>query len=276
MVLQAERYNGGYQQQNYSAYQGSNGGYNAYKRVTEYSTPYTGSFQVSTYPLNHGPHNQSGWSSGGDHYGAANHHLGGGTGVPVKPNVSTYENSYYDNSYPHGNSNHHESPLHQSNGGYENSHGSYNQSHGNSHCQDHGGSDHQGYGSPHKQSHSNPHQQGYGNPNQGHNNPHQHQGYGSLSKQGHNSPKHQDYGSTHNQGYNNPHQQHLGSPHGDQGHESHDGFGKTSGFGGGVYTHQINKLTHGHNNNTYGTYGPNPSGYDKPYWIVKGLDDDDE
>ncbi|KAD2803958.1 hypothetical protein E3N88_37335 [Mikania micrantha] len=199
MVLQAERYNGGYQQQSYSAYQGSNGGYNAYKSVTEYSTPYTGSFQASTYPLNHGPPNQSGWSSGGDHYGTANHHFGGGTGVPVKPTIGTYESSYYDNSYPHGNSNNYGSPLHQSNGGHENPHGSYNQSHGNSHR----------------------------------------------------------------------------SPHGDQGQGSHDGFGKTSGFGGGVYTHQINKLTHGHNSNTYGTYGHNPSGYDKPYWIVKGLDDDE-
>ncbi|KAJ0544890.1 hypothetical protein HanIR_Chr08g0343541 [Helianthus annuus] len=124
MVLQTERYNGGYQQQSYSSYQGPHGGYSNFQGVTEYTSPYSGSFQVPSYPSSHGPHHQSGWSSGGDYYGhGTNHYSGGGMIAPVKPITNGYESSYYENSYSHGNSNNHGSPNHHGGHGSPDQHG---------------------------------------------------------------------------------------------------------------------------------------------------------
>ncbi|KAK9063480.1 hypothetical protein SSX86_017350 [Deinandra increscens subsp. villosa] len=171
MVLETERYNGGYKHQNYSAYQGPTGSYNSYEGVTEYTHPNSGPFQGSTYPSNHGSHLQSGWSTGSDHYGnGAGHYPGGNMGGPIKPTIDGYGSSYYENSYAHGNSNSHGNPHHQ---GHVNSHG-------------------QGYGSPHHQGHGSPHHQGHGSPHhQGHGSPHGHgQSHGSPygQGQGHGSP----------------------------------------------------------------------------------------
>ncbi|KAJ0895904.1 hypothetical protein HanRHA438_Chr08g0328511 [Helianthus annuus] len=160
MVLQTERYNGGYQQQSYSSYQGPHGGYSNFQGVTEYPSPYSGSFQVPSYPSSHGPHHQSGWSSGGDYYGhGANHYSGGGMIAPVKPITNGYESSYYENSYSHGNSNNHGSPHHQGHGspnhhGHGSPHGQDHQGHGSLHHQGHGSSPHglgktQGFGDQH-------------------------------------------------------------------------------------------------------------------------------
>ncbi|KAI3730883.1 hypothetical protein L1987_62062 [Smallanthus sonchifolius] len=300
MVLQTERYNGGYPQQSYSTYQGPTGSYNNFQGVTDYTFPYSGPFQVSTYPLNHGPNHQSGWSTSGDCYenGArANHHYPYPMVALLKPTYgsSYYERSYtYENSYPQGNSKSHGSPHHQD---YENPYS-------------------QGYESPHHQSHGSPYSHAHGSPH--------HQSHGSPDGQGHESPHHQGHGSTHGQGHESPHQQGSGNSY---------GLGKT-GFGGAI-TNQINKLTHGYKNygssslnnghnpsvlnhgnpqsqghgnphnqghgsphslekthsfggaitkhDNYGSgspnYGHNPSGfnhgYQQPSWTLKGLDDDE-
>ncbi|KAF5793624.1 hypothetical protein HanXRQr2_Chr08g0318581 [Helianthus annuus] len=270
MVLQTERYNGGYQQQSYSSYQGPHGGYSNFQGVTEYPSPYSGSFQVPSYPSSHGPHHQSGWSSGGDYYGhGANHYSGGGMIAPVKPITNGYESSYYENSYSHGNSNNHGSPHHQGHGS-PNHHG-----HGSPH-----GQDHQGHGSLHHQGHgSSPHglgkTQGFGgaitNQINKLTNGYTNYGSGSPNNHGHGPNNHGGHGSpNHHGGHGSPDQHGHGSPYGP---------GKPQGFGGAI----INKMTHGHN--TYGSGSPNfghsPSGFNhgypqhQPTWTVKALEDDD-
>ncbi|KAJ9554381.1 hypothetical protein OSB04_018426 [Centaurea solstitialis] len=69
MVLQTERYPGGYQQQSYDAYQGPNGNFSSFQGVTQNSSPYSAYPQASTYPSPHAPQNQFGRPSGGDYYG---------------------------------------------------------------------------------------------------------------------------------------------------------------------------------------------------------------
>ncbi|GJT47106.1 hypothetical protein Tco_0955821 [Tanacetum coccineum] len=49
MVLQTERYPGGYHQNNYSAYQGPNGSYSNFQDVAEQTTPYSGYPNMSSY-----------------------------------------------------------------------------------------------------------------------------------------------------------------------------------------------------------------------------------
>ncbi|KAI3730884.1 hypothetical protein L1987_62063 [Smallanthus sonchifolius] len=129
-------------QQSYSAYQGPAGGYNNFQGVTDYTPPYSGSFQGPTYPSSHGQHHQSGWSSGSDYYGnGAGQYPSGGTVVPVKLTTDG-------------------SPHHQ---GYGNSHSSYGQGYGNPHPQGHGSPHTEGHGSPHNQGHNSPY--GSGKPN---------------------------------------------------------------------------------------------------------------
>ncbi|XP_024991169.1 annexin B11-like [Cynara cardunculus var. scolymus] len=200
MVLQTERYPGGYQQQSYNAYQGPNGNYSSFQGITtENSPPYSTYPQVSNYPSPHAPQNQFGRPSGDDYYGN-----GAYPGSGARPTTGGYGSSYYDNSHgsPHG-------------------HG-----HGNPHGH--------GHGSPHGHSHGSPHGQGHGS---------QH-GYGS------------------------------GANHFDKPTHGHNGYG-------GGATNHFDKPTHGHNG--YGSgipnYGYSQSGmnhgYQKPSWILKGLDDEE-
>ncbi|KAI3817514.1 hypothetical protein L1987_11306 [Smallanthus sonchifolius] len=121
-------------QQSYSAYQGPASSYN-FQSVTDYTSPYSGSFQESAYPSTHGPHHQPGLSSGGDYYGnGAGHYPSGVTVVPVKLTTDGYGSSCYENSNTHMNSNNHGSPHHQ---GHGSSHSSYGQGHGSPHNQGH-------------------------------------------------------------------------------------------------------------------------------------------
>ncbi|PWA78547.1 hypothetical protein CTI12_AA214020 [Artemisia annua] len=103
-------------------------------------------------------------------------------------------------------------------------------------------------------------------------------GYGNShygSSYGHGSPHGQSHGAPHGLGYGSPHGQSHGAPHG-QGYGSSHGYGNSHGYGSG--------LTHGHNNYGHGSsnYGHTSSGMNhgsygqKPSWMLKGLDDDEE
>ncbi|KAK1415772.1 hypothetical protein QVD17_31558 [Tagetes erecta] len=305
MVLEIEQYNGGYRQQTHSKYQGPTGGYNSYHGVTEYTSPYSGSFQVPTYPPSHGPYHQSGWSSGGDYYGSgANHYPGGNMLAPVKPAVGAYESSYYEGSYTNENSHH---PVH----GYGSPH---NPGHGSptglgktsgfgvaitneTNKLTHGHNNHENS----YDAHDNSHNASHGNPT----NFGKASGFGGAItnqinklKNGyensytHDNSHHSGHDSPYNQGHGSPHHHGHGSRH----HHGHGGYEKTHSFGSAI-KNKFNNLTHqghnnyGHGNPNYGQGRPNfghgsqnygHGGHNgvnhgqQPSWIVKGLDDDDE
>lgn len=134
MVIQTERYPGGYHHNNYSAYQGPNGSSSNYEDVTEQTTPYLGYGQGSTYQSIHASQQQSGWSTGGGYQSSGGSHYssGGGMGAHLKPTHGGYGSSPHDGyggsqhggyGSPHGQSHHGLRHSHGGSHGYGNSHG---------------------------------------------------------------------------------------------------------------------------------------------------------
>lgn len=172
MVLETERYPGGYHQNSYSAYQGPKGSYSNFQDVTQQTSPYSGYGQGSTYQSTHASQQQSGWSTSGGYPGnggtqypgsgypgnGGSQYPGSGIGGSLKPTNGGYGSSPYGYGSPHG------------------------QSHGSPHG-GHGGPQSHGYGGP--QGYGNSHGYGSGAPNQFNKPTHGLDGYGNGSPYGH-------------------------------------------------------------------------------------------